>query len=181
MSCRKGQRRVQMHWNIGAVLTVINLATVVKGSFTDRRAESTPERPVEPVNKTCWSRDWTTGQKQRRQQSAERWTSGEIPTALTKLRRPTALARLAALRFFLVSFFTGRWCSFAQIGLSLERLTRPRNTRVTNFFIMPLLSGQESQLTALGSLRDGWKHGRRVHRNRAADETWDEKGHLAFV
>lgn len=144
-----------MHWNIGVLFTVINLATVVKWSFTDRGAESTPERPVEPVNKTCWSCDCTTGQKQRRQQSAKKWTSGEIPTALTKLRLPIALARLAALRFFLVSFFTGRWCSFAQIGLSLERLTRPRNTIVTNFFIMPLLSVQKSELTVMGSLSDG--------------------------
>lgn len=170
-----------MHWNIGVLVTVLNLAIVVKWSFTDRRAESTPERPLEPVNRTCWSCDCTTGPKQRRQQSAKRWTSGEIPTALTKLRLPTALARLAALRFFLVSFFTGRWCSFAQIGLSLERLTRPRSTIVTNFFIMPLLPGQKSELAVAGSLSDGWKHGWRAQRNRAADETWDEKRHLPFV
>lgn len=111
--------------------------------------------------------------------SAKGWTSREIPTALTKLRLPMALVRLAALRFFLVSFFTGRWCSFAQMGLSLERLTRPRNTIVTNFFIMPLLPVQKSDPTVTTSQSEGWKHGWRVHRNRAADETWDEKKTLA--
>lgn len=74
-----------------------------------------------------------------------RLTTGEIPTALTKLRLPMVLALLAALRFLLISFFGGRWCSFAQMGFSFERLTRPRNTIVTNFFIiaLPLLQAWE--------------------------------------
>lgn len=104
-------------------------------------------RTIRCKNKACCPCDYTTGQEQRRQQWSKWWTSGEIPTALTKLRLPMALARLAALRFFLVSFFRGRWCSFAQMGLSLERLTRPRNTIVTNFFIIPLPLFQKSKLT----------------------------------
>lgn len=92
-----------------------------------------------------------------------------------------ALARLAALRFFLLSFFRGRWCSFAQMGLSLEKLTRPRNTIVTNFFIIPSPLFQKSKLTFAMSLSDSWKHEWRVHRKRAADETWGEKTHLPLV
>lgn len=92
-----------------------------------------------------------------------------------------ALARLAVLRFFLVSFFRGRWCSFAQMGLSLERLTRPRNTIVTNFFIILLPLFQRSKLTSTTSQSDGWEHERRVHRKRAAHQTWGEKTHLPFV
>lgn len=90
-----------------------------------------------------------------------------------------ALARLAALRFFLLSFFRGRWSSFAQMGLSLERLTRPRNTIVTNFFIIPLPLFQKSKLTVMMSQSDGWKL--EWHRKRAADDTWGEKTHLPFV
>lgn len=40
---------------------------------------------------------------------------------------------------------------------------------------MPPLPVQKSELTVTGSLSDGWKRGWRVHRNTAADETWDEK------
>lgn len=131
-----------MFRNIEVLFTVINLARAKKKKFiTDQHAETTPD-----VNKACWSRDHTLGQSRRRQQRSTWWTSGGIPTALTKLRLPMALARLAALRFFLVSFFRGRLCSFAQMGLSLERVTRPRNTIVTNFFIITLPLFQKSKL-----------------------------------
>lgn len=59
-----------------------------------------------------------------------------IPTALTNARLPKLLLFLIALRLLLISFFGGRWCSLAQMGFSLERLTRPRKTTVTNLFII---------------------------------------------
>lgn len=57
------------------------------------------------------------------------------------------LALLTALRFRLISFFGGRWCSFAQMGFSFERLTRPRNTIVTNLFIIALPLSQAWDFT----------------------------------
>lgn len=105
-----------------------------------------------------------------------RWrTMGEIPTALTKLRRPILLFLFAALRFLLIFFFGGGCCPFAQMGLSLERLTRPRSIIFTNLFIMALLlfavvrlnryaiASRPLKLTAVRALGN------------AAEETWKEE------
>lgn len=79
-------------------------------------------------------------------QRKEKLAPREILTALTKLRRPIVLALLTALRFLLISFFGGRWCSFAQMGFSLEMLTRLRKTMVTNLFIVSNVAGAAMQL-----------------------------------
>lgn len=85
------------------------------------------------------------------------------------------LALLTTLRFLLISFFGGRWCSFAQMGFSLERLTRPRNTRVTNLFIIALPLLQAWDLIVMPSRADLWNRRRGVHLRSAAEETWEEK------
>ena len=102
-------------------------------------------------------------------------TTAEIPTALTKFRLPMVLALLTALRFLLISFFGGRWCSFAQMGFSLERLTRPRNTIVTNLFIIALPLLQAWDLIVMPSRADLWNRQRCVCLKSAAEETWEEK------
>lgn len=106
------------------------------------------------INRSC---QYILLEWQYRKHWFRRLTTGEIPTALTKLRLPMVLALLAALRFLLISFFGGRWCSFAQMGFSFERLTRPRNTIVTNFFIIVLPLLQAWERTVMPSRQEAWK------------------------
>lgn len=106
------------------------------------------------INRSC---QYTLLEWQYRKHWFRRLTTGEIPTALTKLRLPMVLALLAALRFLLISFFGGRWCSFAQMGFSFERLTRPRNTIVTNFFIIALPLLQAWERTVMPSRQEARK------------------------
>lgn len=127
------------------------------------------------INKTTKSWEYTSRDWQRRKQWSGWLTTGEIPTALTKLHLPMVLALLAVLCFLLISLFGGRWCSFAQMGFSLERLTRPRNTIVTNFFIIALMLLQALELIVMPSWEDLWNRHRCMRWKSAAEMTWEEK------
>lgn len=55
---------------------------------------------------------------------------------LPKWPLPIGFTPLTNVRLLLPSFFGSRWRSFARVVWSFDRLTRPRSTMVTNFFIV---------------------------------------------
>lgn len=163
-----------LHEESGRAISIAKSGVLLKRLTKKTKPSQNHLRHTFTLTKSTKSCAYTFRELQLRQQWSRWLTTGGIPTALTKLCLPMVLALLAALRFLLISFFWGRWCSFAQMGFSLERLTRPRNTMVTNFFIIALLLLQAREPNVTPSRENPSNSERCAHWKSAAEETWEE-------